>query len=203
MSKPKNTKELIETLKIRLAETIKADATLGSDIDKLHALLADATTPPTAPTAPQVYTTADGVSIYVTGVDTDGIIDVGLPAFSDAAGTIPMADGTYTLADGTSVTIVGGLVTDVATTVPATPPAVAPDPAMMATMEAQKKEIATLKTNLEMANTKQSELVALFKRILDTPVDVKQSAQKKDVAELEKMNPLEYRRYLRSLENKK
>ena len=185
----KNTKELIETLKVRLAETIKADATLGSDIEKLHTLFAEAVVPPAeTPVAPKEFKTKDGVSLFIVGEKPE----VGLAVFSDIEGVTPAADGEYIFEEYT-IMVVGGLITEVKPY--ETEPEVNHE--MAAKMEALSKENADLKANLELSNAKQSELVALFKRILDTPVDVKQTVNTPEPVSYDNMSKADQVRYNR------
>ena len=62
-------------------------------------------------------------------------------------------------------------------------------------MDSQKSEIAELKTRLESVTKQNIDLAAALKKILETPVNVQQSAHQE--IKLEDMTP--YQRYKHSL----
>lgn len=189
-----NIKELVENLKVRLSASLKSDPTLGTDIEKLHTLLSDEVTPPApAQVAFKEFKTKEGKTISVEG---ELVVGSKVNEVSEA-GSLPAADGEYYLEDGTEIKVTGGLITYIKPA-EATPPAPAVDPTMMAQMEAQKNEIATLKMEVEKAGKDKAELVSIFKKILEAPV---QSTQMSSHSKIEKpyneMNNFEKTRYNR------
>lgn len=185
----KNTlKDLVNGVKEKFALAIKADPTLGSDIESLHTLLSDQTIAPE--TTFKEVKTKDGKILSI-----EGEMKAGVKAnMVDAGGTAaPAPDGSYELEDGSVLTVTGGLVTDVkAPVAPATP-----DPTMMAQMAASETKIKELETKLAESEKSRGELVAVFKKILETPIEAKMSVDKDEVTEevYEKMSALEKRRY--------
>lgn len=197
MSKDKSTiKDLVNGLKDKLGLAIKADPTLGGDIDKLHTLLADEVVPPAA-TFKEVKT-KDGKILSIEGEMASGskvnLVDEGGTA-------TPAPDASYELEDGSILTVTGGIVTDIKAPLPAAP---APDPTMMAKMEASENRIKELETKLSESEKSRTELVAVFKKILETPVEAKMAKDKKefDQAAYDKMSELEKRRYWREQNEK-
>jgi hypothetical protein len=202
-------KNLVNGIKERFGAAIKADPTLGTDIEKLHTLLADQVAPPAengadagaAPAFKEVKT-KDGKILSV-----EGEIKAGVKINQvDPSGTAtPAPDGPYELEDGTILNVTGGLITDVKAPIAEQVPAV-PDPEMMAKMAAQETKIKELETKLSDSDKSRGELVAVFKKILETPIETKMSVDKeKDSVsekEYEKMSALEKRRYWKSQESR-
>lgn len=144
--------------------------------------------------------TKEGISLFV-GIAEGGKLDLGLQAFTDAAGTTPIADGSYTLEDGTIVSVTGGLISEIST--PAEESQDATEMQKLATQLSsqrtelennfkvqlaaikveQKNELDKLKKDLEV-------LVKFSKEIANIPVEENIKVELSD-EEFKKLSPLE------------
>lgn len=191
------TPEEIKALKDKGIKFLK-DLFTQDQITALNAQLAPPVIP--APSAAKEFKTADGVSVFVTGVDTDGLIDpTKCKAFSDAAATMPMADGEYTFADGSSITIAGGIITEVESAAGAATEPPNPMADMAIKMAAQEKSFSVKLADQKKAfdeeikklqNINQSNAAIMIK-MMDQPIytaEPTKTKEYKDMSAAEKYN---------------
>jgi len=189
-----NVKELKDKIALKRESCLPKE--LVDEIKDLHTKLSEGVKPEVNDIKMSVEAkTLDG---KVVATETEFVEGAPLMVVTEEAAVVA-EDGEYTLEDGTVLTVVGGLITAVkkAETPAAPAPATAPgvDADMKAQMDSQKSEIAELKTRLESVTKQNIDLAAALKKILETPVNVQQSAHQE--IKLEDMTP--YQRYKHSL----
>lgn len=136
---------------------------------------------------PMEFKTKDGSSVFVVGIGADGKIAKDLKVFTDAAGTVAVADGDIVLEDGTTVTVKGGSITDMKAPEPAKDPVQEMNTQMSAhkaNMERSfKVELANqrkeFQTELEKVKKANAVLLKTIDKILET--EIKIEAKKPDV----------------------
>lgn len=182
-------KELKNQIAIKLESCLPKE--LVDEIKSFHAKLSESVKPEER----ELKLSVEGKTSDGKVVETETAFEVGAPLMvKTEAGSVVAEDGSYTLEDGTTLVVVGGFITEVKPKeeTPAMPEV---DSEMKAQMDSQRNEIEQLKTRLESVTKQNVDLAAALKKILDTPIEVKQA--KHEEVKLEDMTP--YQRYKHSL----
>ena len=193
-----NVKDLKDKIVTKLEACLPIE--LVNEIKDLHAKLAENVVPQVQAAEPAATTGKEVKTVDGKVLSFDGDLALGVKVSEvTPSGVVDAQDGEYTLETGEVIEITGGLVTEIAPggEKEAEPTQPTMNPEMQAQMDAQKSEINDLKTRLESVTKQNLDLAAALKKILETPVEVKQS--KHEEVDLDKMSPLERRRYLKSL----
>ena len=166
---------------------------LVKQIKEYHAKLSEGTTPES--TEVKLMKEAKTKDGKIVATETEFV--EGAP-FMEVSETGAIAgEGTYELETGEVITVVGGLITEVKK-VESTEPTPDPNAEMQAKFDAQANELNEMKSRLESVTKQNVDLAAALKKILDTPIEIKQ--EKHEQVDTSKMTALEYRRYVKSLE---
>lgn len=169
--------------------------------------VAPAATPATPATPPATtgdakeFKTVDGVSVFITGVDTDGKIDpVNSSVYTDATMTTPATDGEYKLDNGMTITVLSGKVAEVSNA-----DEEAQDKAMgeemkkmVSQMSVQSAKIEALEKLITKSNEATLLLTKTVTKILDTPVNFQMNIEtpkaKKTYDELSPLQKIQFNR---------
>jgi hypothetical protein len=185
-----NVNELKDKIALKLEACLPTE--LVNEIKELHAKLSESVKPEEKEIKLSVEAkTKDGKMV---ASETEFVEGAPLMVVSEE-GVVAAEDGDYTLEDGTVISVVGGLITSVKKVEEKPAEQTAVNPEMQAQMDSQRNEINDLKARLESVNKQNVDLAAALKKILETPIEVKQSKQE---VNLDSLSPLERRKALRN-----
>lgn len=148
------------------------------------------------------FKTAEGVSLFISGVTPEGKIDpTTASVYTDVAMITPAPDGKHKLDNGVEITVVSGKVTEVTEpTVPAPAPAITEEELnkVVAQISAQETQLAELKALLTKTNEATVLLSTTVQKILDTPVNFQMNTETTKVKRtFDDLSPLERIQYNR------